>query len=475
MDRHKLGIIVPYRNRPKHLKAFLSSITDYLKKKELNYEIIVVDQDNAKQFNRGMLLNIGFKYAQKLKCDYVVFHDVDMLPVSVDYSYSEIPLHLATNFNLQKDEKTREVFEEYFGGVTLFPVNAFQKINGYSNKYWGWGYEDTDLLLRCVVNNIDLNVLKIKNIGKKGTALKFNGVNSYVECENIIDLNNDATFFISFYPERGIFDHTKESDEFTSFSIPGWDFAICYNSFHRYNFCAFDSNHKAYYINSEIKAPHKTNMVIVLNRNEKYIKVYQDGHLIGQTEEFKKLYFYKKEPKFYLGAGKPYREKIPNLFRGTIDSFAYFDQMLSDEEIEEISSNNKNYLNQSFGKYKSKNALQLYYDADFIENYELIDLTNKGINGKIINCEIIEENYSEYTEVKVPHRRKSLFNSLKHDENGFLGNKWKDQATRWNQLRFNNEVYLNHELIKNDGLSDLEFIEHGKTHRDNILHVNVGI
>jgi hypothetical protein len=36
----------------------------------------------------------------------------------------------------------------------------------------------------------------------------------------------------------------------------------------------------------------------------------------------------------------------------------------------------------------------------------------------------------------------SLFKSLKHDENGFLGNKWKDQATRWNQLRFQNEVCI---------------------------------
>ncbi len=475
MDKHKLGIIVPYRNRKNHLDKFLLHMTDYLKKKEIKYEIIVVDQDNAKQFNRGMLLNIGFKYAQKLKCDYVVFHDVDMLPIDVDYSYYDKPLHLATNFTLEPGEKTREIFEEYFGGVTMFTAEDFEKIDGYSNKYWGWGYEDTDLLLRCKVSGIGLDKLHIKNIGRKGKSLKFNGVDSYVECKNTIDLNNNGTFFISFYPEKLVLDHTKESDEFTAFSIPGWDFGICYNSFSRYNFCAFDSNNTPYFVNSPIKTNYKTNMVIVLDKSENIIKVYQDGELIGQTGRFRKLYFYRKEPNFYLGVGKPNREKIPNLFKGTIDSFAYYDEILNDDEIKEISNNDKFYLNESFGKYKSKDSLKIYYDANFIDNYELTDLTNNDNNGKIVNCEIIDEEYDEFTEVRIPYRRKSLFKSLKHEENGFLGNKWKDQATRWNQLRYHNEVFLNNELLKSDGLSTLEFIEHGKTYRDKILHVNVGI
>ena len=107
---HKLGIIVPYRNRPYQLRTFLLHMIDYLSSKDITrYEIFVIDQDNAKQFNRGMLLNIGHTYAKKAKCDYIVFHDVDMLPVDVDYSYSDKPLHLATNFVLDEDEKERDV------------------------------------------------------------------------------------------------------------------------------------------------------------------------------------------------------------------------------------------------------------------------------------------------------------------------------------------------------------------------------
>ena len=434
MDKHKLGIIVPYRNRSSQLGLFRRRMSHFLKKNNIDHEIFIIEQDGAKLFNRGMILNIGFNYAVEHGCDYVVFHDIDMLPLWVDYSYSDIPLHLATDFELEKGEKEREIFDEYFGGVTLFPVEAFKKINGYSNKYWGWGYEDTDLLLRCRINEIELNTLKLKNMGKNGNALKFNGVNTYVECKNTIDLNNDATFFISFCPENIIFDHKKDSDEFTVFSIPGWDFAISYNSFCRYNFCAFDSKHVPYFINSEIKTNYKTNMVVVFNRDEKYIKVYQDGELIGQTECFKKLLYYKKEPKFYLGAGKPEREKIPNHFKGTIDSFAYF-----------------------------------------IENYQLVDLSNNGVNGKIRHCEIIKQNYPEYTEVKIPHKRKSKFQSIKHEENGFLGNRWKDDNTRWNQLRFHNEVSLNHNLMIDDGLSNIEFVQHAFIKDNNTYQAIVGI
>jgi hypothetical protein len=52
---------------------------------------------------------------------------------------------------------------------------------------------------------------------------------------------------------------------------------------------------------------------------------------------------------------------------------------------------------------------------------------------------------------------------------------WKDQNTRWNQLRFINEVSNDKSLLYNDGLSDLEFIEHGIYKEGNITTINVGI
>ena len=63
MKDKKLGVIIPYRDRREHLKTFIRSFKGFMSNKGINHHIIVVNQDNGKLFNRGMLLNIGFKYA----------------------------------------------------------------------------------------------------------------------------------------------------------------------------------------------------------------------------------------------------------------------------------------------------------------------------------------------------------------------------------------------------------------------------
>mgnify|MGYP000886216746 CR=1 FL=1 len=112
----KLGIIVPYRNRKAQLREFSRNIKFYLDGLGIPYHVFVICQDNAKQFNRGALLNIGFKYAEKELCDYVVFHDVDMLPIEVDYSYSNKVLHLATDF-ISDTDYSKEIFEQAEAGI----------------------------------------------------------------------------------------------------------------------------------------------------------------------------------------------------------------------------------------------------------------------------------------------------------------------------------------------------------------------
>jgi len=468
----KLGVVVPYRDRHKHLEIFNAAIKAKLEEQNINYELIIVHQDNGKLFNRGTLLNIGYTYAVKAGCDYVVFHDIDMIPVDVDYSFSRTPIHLASGF---VSEENNETFDEYFGGVTMFPVSTFKKINGYSNKYWGWGYEDTDLLFRCIKNDIDLNTKQIKNMGGFGMALKFNGYNSYIVGKNNFNLNDKITFFVSFYPESFICDNNKPIDEFNVFTIPGYDFAIQYNSFSRYNFCTFDSRNNVLFVNSKIKTDYKTNICVTIDNTEKQINVYQDGELIGSTETFNKLHSYLIQPNFYLGVSNPEDEKAPKFFKGTIDQFVVYDEVLKPEEIKEISTNKYRGLTQNFGDYESAPYIKLYYDAKFIKGYKLMDLSGKGNEGTIVNCEITEQYFNQYKEIQIPHRRNSLFKTLKHDSNGFVDNAWKHQATRWNQLRYYNEVIQNEELIQKDGLSDLVFVEHGILKEDKVTVINIGL
>lgn len=117
----------------------------YLAKKKLqHYTIWVVEQAGNAPFNRGKLLNIGAVLANNV-ADYFIFHDVDMLPQTADYTYSANPCHIATQCS-QFGYKMPA--PNYFGGVNIFDKNVFWQINGYSNNFWGWGSEDDENLLR---------------------------------------------------------------------------------------------------------------------------------------------------------------------------------------------------------------------------------------------------------------------------------------------------------------------------------------
>ena len=460
--RHKLGIIVPYRDRYEQLQLFKYKITKYLDKTNLDYEIIIIEQDNEKLFNRGMLLNIGFEESQRLNCDYVVFHDVDMLPVDVDYSYSEIPLHLSTNFIRNKKEENLP-FDEYFGGVTLFPSNIFKDIDGYSNKYWGWGFEDDDLLLRCKKRNVVLDSLEFKYINKN-SILELNGFNSYIRCENILkNLNSNYTFFITFHTENYILNHNKDSDTYSIFSIPGYDTAISYNSFLRYNFCTFDRNKSPLYINTKIKKNFYTNIIIILNYDEKKIIMYQDGDRVDEILYDKRLLSYNNQPYFYIGAGDPNREYDNNYFSGYFNKFIIFSECLNDDEIIELSNNNE--INKD---------ILLHYDSNYIKDNVLIDLSGNNVNGEIVNCNIVKKRIFK-NQSSIPYRRKSKFLLLEHENNGFENNKWKTNFTRYNQLRFYNEVSKNDNLLYNDGLSTLKYVINYSVKNKNITQLNVAI
>lgn len=132
---HSMGLIVPYRNRRTYLEKFAPYITEYLNNSKIDFKLYVIEQDNLQNFNKGILLNIGFSIAQH-NHDYFVFHNVDMLPHDIDYSYNILP--------------------SYFDGITLFTKENFIKINGFNNKCWDSINEDLNLLLRCKKANLDV-------------------------------------------------------------------------------------------------------------------------------------------------------------------------------------------------------------------------------------------------------------------------------------------------------------------------------
>jgi hypothetical protein len=169
----KTAIIVPYREqagqkRREQLDAFMEYMTDYLK--DYPYKIFIMEQtQDGKKFNRGKLLNIGFKEALKEGYDRFVLHDVDLLPSPdlLSYYVSEPltqPIHLA---HVWKD---RYCGDNYFGGVTAFNKETFENVNGFNNDIFGWGAED------------DLLYARVKEM-KYGITVPTKG--SYQDLENL--------------------------------------------------------------------------------------------------------------------------------------------------------------------------------------------------------------------------------------------------------------------------------------------------
>ena len=78
--RHRVAIIVPYRDREEHLRVFLHNLHAFLLKQQLDYGIFIVEPIVNQTFNRAKLMNVGFAEANRLynwQC--YIFHDVDLL------------------------------------------------------------------------------------------------------------------------------------------------------------------------------------------------------------------------------------------------------------------------------------------------------------------------------------------------------------------------------------------------------------
>jgi len=473
----KLGVIVPYRNRESHLSKFTDETTTYLKSKKIDFEIVVVEQSDDKPFNRGKLLNIGYLKAKELGCDYVVFHDVDMIPIEVDYSFSEIPLHLATNFELEYEKSKNLQFDDYFGGVTMLSNSIFEKINGYSNLYWGWGFEDDDLLFRIAQKNI---LLDKKIIGKKEVkkvyGLSFNGKDAYIKIpkKELLDFKKDLSILISFKPDDIVSNPTKEYDEYSVFSIPGYDTNISYNSFRRYKADIWDTSDECISINSEILTNHFTQMCLTYCAETKEISLYKDGELIETTKIKKDIKNYSDTEFFYLGVGSPERDSNQNYFFGIISEFAIFDKQLNEKEIEVLAENTlENSYLENFRAYKSAKNLQLYYDFKFYKNGKILDLSGNNNDGDIHNSHFVKANQTLGQEMNVPYRRESTFKLLSHKPNSWNGASWVHKETRINQLRFLNEIKKGLYNIDMDGLNNCLYQPIGEVSVGHVHHLSV--
>ena len=150
MHTSSFTVIVPFREQPQQKRG--EQLKKFLKHFEkIGYPVLVVEQEEGKKFNRGMLLNIGADLADS---EYVVFHDVDLLPKKVILPYYEVfpdsPVHIGKAWTEKYDS------EGFLGGVISISKKDLKSINGFPNNFWGWGGEDDAMRVRMKRKNISV-------------------------------------------------------------------------------------------------------------------------------------------------------------------------------------------------------------------------------------------------------------------------------------------------------------------------------
>ena len=138
-------VFVPYRNRDTHLKIFIEKLSPNLFKFLPKCKIVIVEQKDNLEFNKGKLLNAAFmEYINEV--EYAFFHDIDNIPdedTIINFYTKEFSI-----LNICSNGKDK------FGGVTKIHKNDFIKMNGFPNNIWGWGIEDRALYIRSYIQNI---------------------------------------------------------------------------------------------------------------------------------------------------------------------------------------------------------------------------------------------------------------------------------------------------------------------------------
>ena len=197
-DRDMVLIIVPLRNRLKQQQLFIDHFHRFMCQHEsrssssrdhsFDWRVVFVEQsDDGQLFNRGKLLNIGYRIAHSSKlwrqCTTgaahdrgmiefvsIVTHDVDMLPVSPNRPMHYAPTSEIRHLASAVDQYHRRLpYEEYFGGVLSMPDEHWRKINGFPNDFWGWGSEDDMVYLRLYHLALPFGRLVPQSLGRYET------------------------------------------------------------------------------------------------------------------------------------------------------------------------------------------------------------------------------------------------------------------------------------------------------------------
>lgn len=150
---HHLGVIIPFRGRVESssFNDLCSHLPQHLRRSGISFDLLLVNQVDDLPFNRAALANAGFSIFMgrtgarwvRRPPDYLTIHDVDRFPVPPGHSVCD-PI-TARYYDYPAAAPRVLHPSSYTGGVLLITGAQFQRVNGFSNKFWGWGHEDNEL------------------------------------------------------------------------------------------------------------------------------------------------------------------------------------------------------------------------------------------------------------------------------------------------------------------------------------------
>ena len=449
---HKLGVCVPYRNREEHLHTFIPKVGRFLKERGIDFQIYICHQADEKLFNRGATKNIAAKHAIEDGCDYVVFHDIDMIPEDgADYSYpTEGPRHIATQIS-QMDYQLK--YHEYFGGAVLFTKEHLEATNGYSNNYWDWGMEDDDLFWRCHEEGLTLDTYLQKNVKQK--YLRYNGNNAYSKIpfnrklRGLTSKSHTVSVLCRAYqqPEKNkiflIGDKDNNYVEYPILRVPGYDYGLSFNNSRALSLTYWNTFSNHHYMWVKRYDNQWSWLTAVFDEESRTSHLYLNGTEVDSKGGYgspSPLNWTGKLKKYgpnsiYLGTTPSVSEDSGyKYFKGDIAKVFAWDKALKPEEIENLHS-------------------------EIPSQGKVVDLDFNSPNTEIENFNV--EKKEEVIDIPnsiLPYRKEGRFTCLPHEDEGLVDGKWKKgETTAANEKRYVLQMQQGKIDYKEDGITTLQY------------------
>ena len=177
-------ILVSYRARGiqsfrrRQLMETLENFKTYFEKNNVEYKIVISEQNNDGKFNRGLLLNAAFLESEK-----EFTFEKKYIHMNADYRFNlsrEIPTEFSTVKGFLELFRALYPYPHYLGSACVFDTESYRTINGFPNDLEGWGGDDWAILNR--INSCKIDVITPPHL-----------INSGFIIEEIVNFNNDGS------------------------------------------------------------------------------------------------------------------------------------------------------------------------------------------------------------------------------------------------------------------------------------------